>query len=221
MQSRKRHKGTNGHPGARAQDDCGTSRDTGSQTQADDENLRVITGESLAVCKHSAGFWASKLGPYAQQMRARADGYKIAAAVFTTVASLAVWTTLASSTRLWAVIVVSIAAVATGVVAIVPQQKGYGACADSAAGLADSYGQVYGELGSALEMIEKKNPNAQAYAAVALAHFTTIRSQKQKLWPQPVELQKEVEAARKKLGLDEDSLSRYHATFWKKHHDGF
>jgi hypothetical protein len=187
----------------------------GTPAATDEQELRVITMETLVVCKHSAGFWATHLGPYAQDMRKKSDWYKIAAGVFSTVTTLAVWTTLVDSVQLGAVIAVSVVGVITGFVAIMPQVKGYGPCAESAAMLADSYGQAQGELDSALEMMEKGDSRAQDYAETALAHFTAIRSQKQKLWPQPAALQKEVEADRKALGLDEKSLAKRELAVWR------
>jgi hypothetical protein len=149
-------------------------------------------------CIDSAEFWSTEIGPYAEDMRKRADFYAISSVVLSTITGLGVWSTLAGSTHWPAVLLVSLVALASAAVAAIPQIKGYGRCAEAAASLGPRYGHVLGELEDALAMLRNGHPDGSARASQALKEFEEVRTAKQNLRPFPVGPQEKLNDLRAK-----------------------
>jgi hypothetical protein len=133
-------------------------------------------------------------------MRRRADRYAITAALLSTLTGLGVWSTLAASTDWWAVLIVSIVALAAAVAAIVPKAKGYVECAAVAAALAPRYSQVMGELQDAATWLEQAESGAHDRADAAVKKFEGIKSEKDSLKTLPSQLQARINKERVKVG---------------------
>jgi len=157
-----------------------------------------ISESRVLECKDSAQFWATELGPYAEEMRRRADFYAISSVVLSTITGLGVWSTLPGSTHWPAVLLVSLVALASAAAAAIPQIKAYGRCAEAAASLGVRYGHVMGELEDALEMLHNGHPGGSSRASDALKEFEEVRTAKQNLRPFPAEAQKNLNDLRAK-----------------------
>ena len=153
-----------------------------------DKGQTHISIERVRECKASAKFWTDTLGPYADDMDRRADRYALISVALSTITGLAVWSTLATSTQLPAVLAVSAVAFASAIVAAVPKTIGYADCAKAARSLSTDYGDIYGELCDAHELLKLKDPGAQATASQAVGLFEQIRARKQMLKPFPAKL---------------------------------
>jgi len=161
-----------------------------------DPATQPVSESRARECEESARFWTTAIGPYAHRMRKRADNYAIIAALLSTLTGLGVWSTLAASTQWPAVLAVSIVALIAAAVTVVPQIKGYAACAEAVAGLGPRYGHVLGELMDALDMLRRGDSNALAPLRQAVDEFEKVRADKQALKPFPADLQKEIDRIR-------------------------
>jgi hypothetical protein len=174
-----------------------------------DAATQPVSESRARECEESARFWTTAIGPYAHRMRKRADNYAITAALLSTLTGLGVWSTLAASTRWPAVLAVSIVALIAAAVTVIPQIKGYAACAEAAAALGPRYGHVLGELIDALEMLDRGHPDGPYCVRQAVKEFEEVRTDKQALKPYPADLQKEIDERRaanklKNVGAHED-----------------
>jgi hypothetical protein len=104
-----------------------------------DAPIQPVSESRIEECKVSAKFWASEIELYAERMRGRADRYAVISALLSALTGLGVWSTLATSTQWPAVFAVSLVALIAAAVAIIPQIKGYGKCAEIAASLGPRY----------------------------------------------------------------------------------
>ncbi len=149
-----------------------------------------ITASRLEECISSAKFWAENIGIYGATMRMIADNYSIATALLSAITSLAVWTTFVSKTDEWPfVLLVSLVALSSSAVAIIPKQKGYGKCAEDSSSLAQRYGHVMGDLLDAHAAIVSGDKNAQDLAKQAIKDFEEAKLIKDSLTPFPKKLQ--------------------------------
>ena len=155
-----------------------------------------ISESRVRECEVSARFWATEIGLYAERMRKRADRYAIISALLSTLTGLGVWSTLAASTQWPAVLVVSLVALAAAAVAVIPQVRGYGECAEAAASLGPRYGHVLGELRDALDMLHGGHPDGPSLARQAVKEFEEVKAAKDALRPYPADLQEKINAMR-------------------------
>jgi hypothetical protein len=122
-------------------------------------------------------------------MRAKADKWAIAAAILGAISSLGVWATLADSTKLWAIVIVSLVSIATTLVGSIPKIKLWAECAGAAPLIASKYGHAIGELENAREALAAGLPEAQKLAEAARSYFAAARNEKLALKPFPSDLQ--------------------------------
>jgi hypothetical protein len=155
-----------------------------------------VSESRVQECEVSARFWATKILLYAQHMRALSDRYAIFAAILSAVTGLGVWTTLAASTQWLPVLVVSLVSLAAAAVAIIPQVKGYGTCAEAATALGPRYGHVLGELKDALGMLHNNHQDGPSFASQAVKDFEEVKAAKDALKPYPDRLQAEINRIR-------------------------
>jgi len=155
-----------------------------------------VSESRVRECEVSARFWAAEIGLYAQDMRKLADRYAIISALLSALTGLGVWSTLAASTQWPAVLVVSLVALAAAAVAVIPQVKGYGACAEAAASLGPRYGHVLGELNDALDRLHGGHSDGPSLALQAVKEFEEVKAAKDTLRPYPVKLQEKINAIR-------------------------
>jgi len=155
-----------------------------------------ISEQRVKDCEFSARFWSTRIALYAERMRKRADLYAIIAALLSTLTGLGAWSILAASTQWPAVLAVSLVALVAAAVAVIPQIKGYGACAEAAASLGPRYGHVLGELKDALEMLRAGHPDGPSRAQAAVEEFEDVRTAKEALRPYPTALMEEINAIR-------------------------
>jgi hypothetical protein len=156
-----------------------------------------ISEARVKECEESARFWAKNLGFYAQTMRQRADNFAIISAILSGVTGLAVWTTIAASTKWPAILVVSLVSISSSIVGVIPQIKKYGECAESAACLAPRYGNVLGKLTDALATFHNGHSHENELVEAVVKEFEAIKADKDKLKPLPTKLQAEIDAIRK------------------------
>jgi len=129
-------------------------------------------------------------------MRKLADNYAIISAILSAVTGLGVWSTLAASTQWPAVLVVSLVALTAAAVAVIPQIKGYGVCAEAAASLGPRYGHVLGELKDALDMLHGSDSDGPSFALQAVEEFEKVKAAKDALRPFPADLQEKINKQR-------------------------
>jgi hypothetical protein len=152
--------------------------------------IGAVSEERVLECKASARFWATHLGPYADEMDRRGDAYAIAASVLSAITGLAVWTTLSKSTEMAAVVVVSLVAFSSAVVGQIPKIKGYSECAKTSRELSSAYGDAYGDLCDAAARLKQGDPNAATEAGKMVEEFQAVRDKKEALKPYPAKLAK-------------------------------
>lgn len=154
-----------------------------------DSAARHISVERVKECKASAKFWTESLGSYAAKMDRRSDTYAIISVILSSLTGLAVWSTLAASTEVYAVAIVSAVAFTSAVVAAIPTIRGYSDCAKASRSLSTDYGDIYGDLCDALEALSSDKPSVHHEAQQTVALFEQIRERKQMLKPFPAKLQ--------------------------------
>ena len=156
----------------------------------------IVDLERVKACEFSAEFWAENIGLYANRIRKRGERFAIASTALSTISGLGVWATLNASTNWLAIFVVSIFAIASAVISMVPQIVGFGKCAESAASLAPRYGHVLGNLKAAVVMLQNNAEGAQPFATQVIKEFEEIKHIKDNLNPFPEALAKEINAKR-------------------------
>jgi hypothetical protein len=156
----------------------------------------IVSETRVKECEVSARFWASEIGSYAQHMRELADRYAIVSALLSTLTGLGVWSILAASNRWPAVLAVSLVALAAAAVALIPKNKGFGACAEAAASLEPRYGHILGDLKDALELLKRDPAAGQALALQAVTDFEQVKAAKATLKPYPTALQEKINKIR-------------------------
>lgn len=97
-------------------------------------------------CLDSASYWSVALPRYANRMQNAADVWAYVAGILAIVTGLAVWTTVADSTSIWAQAAVTVVALMTGICALVPRVRNYAEMAGAARELAPRIQHSYGLL---------------------------------------------------------------------------
>jgi len=139
-----------------------------------------ISMTTLDNCIESADYWAKNLPTVTYYNRQRDKRYAIAAASFSTLTGLGVWTILQTSTQWPAVLVISLVSGGSALVVLIPQIMGYAETAEKAMFLCPKYGSVLGQLHDAKAMVKKGEDNQayQATAKKAVEEFQAIKSEK-------------------------------------------
>jgi hypothetical protein len=148
-----------------------------------------VTSRTLQECEVSARFWAGALPGYAAKMRKTAATYSIIATALTLITGLGAWKTLAASTELWAIVMVSALSVALVLAIQIPQLIGYAQCAGASSVLAKRYGHSLGDLIDAMDLLKTGAPGADEVAEKVRRDFEAIREDKEDLQPYPADLQ--------------------------------
>jgi hypothetical protein len=138
------------------------------------------------------------MGHYASDLQQKADIYAIAAALLSAITGLAVWPLIASSTSLWAKLIVSVMALTSTVVAIVPKTFNYADGSRTATKLAVEYGHHIGTLNDALYSLKKGIYVDEAALNRIRDAFEVTRAEKEALRPFPEKLQEKHNAEEEK-----------------------
>lgn len=114
----------------------------------DDADLETLPESRARVrqCLDSASYWSVALPSYANRMQNAADLWASLAGILAVVTGLAVWTTVANSTSLWAQALVTFIALASGICALVPRIRNYAEMAGAARELTPRIQHSYGLL---------------------------------------------------------------------------
>ncbi|MEV6600163.1 hypothetical protein AB0M36_25445 [Actinoplanes sp. NPDC051346] len=143
-----------------------------------------ISRNRIDECLDSAKYWAIRLPRYANEMQSRADGYAIAAAILSTITSLAIWGILTESSSWWTKALASAAALAAAAAAILPRVKNYPEAAGKARQLATQYGTIKGRLVDA-QVWSSANIAEDTALRQVVEEFEAIKSGKDSLVPYP------------------------------------
>jgi hypothetical protein len=149
----------------------------------------------------SAEFWTTHINLYSEKMQRLADRYAIAASLISTITGLAVWGTIASSTKWWGQALVCVMAFAAAAVALIPKIRRYNECAVNSLPLSSEYADSLGALHTALEEIHNGSPDAQKDSREAVDKFKDTKKKKDALRPFPWKLEEEINRIRTEKAL--------------------
>lgn len=169
-------------------------------TSAWGDGTLPVSVERLAICRDSAEFWTQRLGTFGEELETKADVYAIVALGLSTLTAGAVWTTVSSSTDVWAQVAVTIIALLAALAVGVPKTRNFSGGAVKASELSTRYGSVYGDLLDAVKALEAHQSIANDDLRRLVEKFESIKAEKDNMHPKPRRLQQERDELKRARG---------------------
>jgi hypothetical protein len=142
-------------------------------------NVKVpVSPERVQQCLRAAQYWLHRLPIFADRQQQLADSWAIISGVLSAITSLAIWPVLTADSTTLEKVLISAAAVAAAVCALMPRVKNYSDMAGQARELSAHYGKLVGELTD----LGRENPLVHQDAAMqVLTEFQAIEEKRSTL----------------------------------------